>query len=132
MIYKRDEYIEESPDDRKFPLRQIEQLQTIDGSSTRFVGHVSLAIQTPMGYSNMPLSFEIEAPSLAEAFKKFPAAAEAEIENAKKELEEQIGEMRRKAASRIITPGELPPGAMPPGGLGGQPGAGGLKGLIRP
>ena len=112
MIYKREEFIEESPEDQKFPVKQIEVLSSLDGKESRYVGRVSLGLQTPMGVQTIPVSFEVEAKSIQEAFAKFPARAETEVEAAKKELQEELQEMRRRSASRIVTPGDLPPADM--------------------
>ena len=68
-------------------------------------------VMTPMGV--LPIHFEIEAGSLAEAVQRFGAAAEQGLEDTLKELQE----MRRQQASSIMVPGG--------GGMGGAPGAGG-------
>lgn len=109
MIYRREEYFEENPEDQRFPVKQVEQLTSLDGTVKKFVGRVSLGLQTPMGVSSLPISFEIEAASVTEAFQKFADIADAEIERAKGELQNELQEMRRKSQNRIITPGELPP-----------------------
>lgn len=110
MIYKREEFIEESPEDEKFPAKQIETLTTLDGAKTRYIGRLSMGIQTPMGVSSIPITFEIEASGIEEAFRQFEAKAEVEIEKAKGELQDQLQDMRRKAQSRIVTPGEIAAG----------------------
>ena len=69
----------------------------------------------------LPLVFEIDATSLAEAVGKFAAGAEAAIELTRHEIEQ----LRREAASQIIVPDRMPGGL---GGPGGMPGGG----LIRP
>jgi hypothetical protein len=127
MIYKREEFFEENPGNERFPVKTIEQVTAVDGSETRFIGRVSLGISTPMGMSTLPVSFEIDAPSIREAFAKFEQIAEGEIDKAKSELQEQLQEVRRQAQNRIVTPGEmgglnLPGGQGPgaPGGPGGQ------------
>ena len=112
MIYKRENFVEQDSEDKKFPLKQIEQLTALDGSSKRFVGHVSLGLQTPMGVQSMPVSFEIEAETIEGAFAKFEVLAEAEIEEARKDLEAQMQEMRHQSQNRIITPDEIAPGGM--------------------
>jgi hypothetical protein len=68
-------------------------------------------IMTPMGA--LPVSFEIDAPSLSEAVAQYAAAAKEAVERTVKELQE----MRRQASSGIVIPqGGLPPGAMGGGG----------------
>ena len=109
MIYKREEFFEENPNDAKYPVKQVEQITSLDGSVKKFVGRVSLGIQTPMGVQTLPVSFEIEATTVQQAFQSFAARAETEVEAAKRELQEELSEMRRRSQSRIVTPGELPP-----------------------
>jgi hypothetical protein len=68
---------------------------------------------TPTGV--LPLGFEIEADSLQDAIKKFPAAVKEALEQAI----EEAREYRRESASRIVVPdvaSGLGPGAVPGGG----------------
>lgn len=62
-----------------------------------FVGQAS--IYTPAGA--LPLNFELEAATLAEAIEKFPEAANHAVEETMKQLQE----MRREAASSLVVPG---------------------------
>jgi hypothetical protein len=64
---------------------------------------------TPGGV--LPLSFEIEAGSLAEAAERFPAAVHVALEQAI----EEAREYRREASSRIVVP-DVAGGALPGGG----------------
>lgn len=66
---------------------------------------------TPAGV--LPLMFELEAASLADAIEKFPDAVKVALEQAI----EEAREMRREAASRIVVP-EVggPMGGSPIGG----------------
>jgi hypothetical protein len=66
---------------------------------------------TPAGV--LPLGFEIEAATLEEALKKFPAGVKEALEQAIDEARE----LRREAASRIVVP-EVG-GAVGPGPAGG-------------
>jgi hypothetical protein len=76
-----------------------------------FIGQAE--ILTNMG--PMPISFEIEGKTLAEAVAGFSAAATAAIQR----TVEQIQEMRRQAASQLVVPsGGLPPN-LGQGGRGG-------------
>jgi len=61
-----------------------------------FIGQAT--VMTPMG--SLPLSFELEAASLAEAVAQFGPVAQQAIEDAARELQE----MRRQAASSIVIP----------------------------
>ncbi len=123
MIYKREEFFEENEQDQKFPVKQVEQITSLDGSVKKFIGRVSLGLQTPMGVQSIPVTFEIEATGVQEAFGKFNARAEAEVEAAKRELQSELNELRRRSQNRIVTPGDLPPPDL--GNLGG--GMGKLK-----
>lgn len=76
-----------------------------------FEGQTTLL--TPAG--PMPLSFEIEARTLAEALEQFPGAAQVALEAMLKELEE----LRRERASSLIVPAQ---GGLDMGSLGAPPG----------
>jgi hypothetical protein len=66
------------------------------------------------GAGPLPISFEIEAATLAEAVDKFGDAAKEAIERTVRELQE----LRRQQASSIVVPqGGM--GGLGPGGLGG-------------
>jgi hypothetical protein len=70
---------------------------------------------TPGGV--LPLGFDIEAETLAEAIGKFPDAVRGALEQAI----EEAREMRREQQSRIVVPD------VGGGGLGGAPGGGRIK-----
>ena len=72
---------------------------------------------TPTGV--LPLGFEIEASSLSDALRKFPAAVKEALEQAIEEAKE----LRRESASRIVVPDVG--GSM--GGAGPIPGGGKIK-----
>lgn len=67
-------------------------------------------VMTPMGV--LPVHFEIEASTLAEAVQKFGAAADKGLEDTLNELRE----MQRQQASSIVVPGS---GGGMGGGMGG-------------
>jgi hypothetical protein len=88
---------------------------TLDGATdpsrpVLFSGQTQLL--TPAGV--LPLVFEIEASTLAEALQKFPEGVKVALEQAIDEARE----MRREAASRIVVP-EVGAGAIGPGPAGG-------------
>jgi hypothetical protein len=89
---------------------------TVDPSRpVLFLGQAE--IMTNMG--PMPISFEIEGKSLAEAVANFSSAATAAVER----TVQQLQELRRQAASQLVVPtGGLPPNL---GGPGGPVGRGG-------
>jgi len=121
MIYKSEEYIAEDAESQKFPVKQIECLTAIDGSSTKYIGRLAMAVQTPMGVTQMPISFDISAESVEDAFQKFETFAVGAIERAKRELQQRVDEIRRKAESRIVTPDQLSTtGITKLQGMGGQ------------
>ena len=107
MIYKREDYVEEAGPDAKFPVRQIDVLTDVETGEAKFVGHVTLGLQTPMGVQQIPISFEIDAPDIKGAFGKFDASAEPKIEQARKGIEDEIQRLRQEASSRIVRPGEV-------------------------
>lgn len=83
-----------------------------------YIGETQLL--TPGGL--LPLAFEIEAASLAEAIDKFASGARDAVERTRRELDQ----LRREAASSIIVPDRLP-GGLDPGGPGGLPGGGKIR-----
>lgn len=111
-LYREDVFT----DRRAGSIRRLTPV-TADGAddSTRpvlYSGQTQLL--TPAGV--LPLGFEIEAQTLAEAVQKFPDG----VKIALSEAIDEAREMRREAASRILVP-EV--GA----GVGPGPGAGGGK-----
>ena len=76
-------------------------------------------ILTNMG--PLPITFEIEAESLADAVEQYGEAAKVGIDRAVRELQE----MRRQASSSLIVPPAGAASALTGGGLGGVPGGGG-------
>jgi hypothetical protein len=108
-------YREEIYTDRKVgtirAMVPVTALGATDG--TRPVVYTGEAqIMTQMG--PLPISFEIEAKTLAEAVEGYAPAAKVAIERTVKELQD----LRRQAASSIVLPGQGGAG-FPPGGLGG-------------
>ncbi len=81
------------------------------GRPVLFIGQAT--VMTPMG--SLPLSFELEAGTLAEAVAMFGAAAQSAIEDTARELQE----MRRQQASSIVIPDA---GAAAMKGFGGKGG----------
>ena len=108
-------YREEIVTDRKVgTIRMMTPLKS-DGTTDagRPVVYTGEA-QIMTGAGPLPINFEIEAKTLAEAVDKFGPAAKEAIERTVRELQE----MRRQAASSIVVPqGGM--GGLPGGGLGG-------------
>ncbi len=107
-------YREELYTDRRVGTIRVLVPVTADGTAdparaTLYVGQIS--VMTPMG--TLPISFEIEGKTLAEAIAKFADGARVAMEDAMRELQQ----LRREAASSIVSP---EPGAVPPVGGGGR------------
>jgi hypothetical protein len=99
-------YREETYTDRRVGTIRVMVPVTSDGSpdaarATLFIGQVS--IMTPMG--TLPISFEIDATSLAEALPKFTDGARAGVDEAMRELQQ----MRRESASSLVLPESAAP-----------------------
>lgn len=87
-----------------------------DSRAVRFLGQTQ--IMTPAGA--LPLNFELEAKTLDQALEQFPTAAAAALERTLEELQE----MQRDSASRIMTPDQGGFGGQGGRGQGGMPGGG--------
>ena len=74
-------------------------------------------VLTPAGM--LPIAFEIDALSLAEAIEKFGEGVKEAVERTIREIQE----LRREQASQIVIPRGIPGGGLGGGGLGG-PGSG--------
>ena len=116
-------YREEMITDRKMGVIHVLTPITAAGATdlTRtpiYTGEVQ--IMTQMG--PLPISFEIKAANLEEAVKLYGDAAKQGV----KDTIEKMQQMRREAASKIVTPG-TPGFGVPP-----APGATGGSGLVMP
>src|SRR5262245_39118540 len=122
-----DLYREDVVTDRRVGTIRVLVPVKIDGSTdpartTLYLGEAQML--TPAGV--LPLTFPIEARTLAEAVEKFGDEAKVAVERAVEELQQ----LRREAASSIIVPDRMPPGALGGPGLGGPgppPGGGRIK-----
>lgn len=106
-------YREDSYTDRRVGQLRVLTPVRADGTPdtarpTIYVGQIS--VMTPMG--TLPISFEVDAPDLAQAIDRFGDAAKVAMDETMRELQQ----MRREAASQIVIP---EPGAVPPAGGGG-------------
>jgi hypothetical protein len=111
-------YREEIYTDRKVGTLRVLQPVKSDGTpdpKRRTVYQGEAQLMTNMG--PLPISFDIEAATLAEAVAQYPEATKAGIERAMREIQE----MRRQASSSIVLPpagATLPP--VGPHGGGGK------------
>ena len=78
-------------------------------------------IMTNMGA--LPVSFDIEADTLAQAVANYGDAARAGIERTMQELQD----LRRKASSGLMVPSAGGASALTGGGMGGMPGGGKIQ-----
>lgn len=72
-----------------------------DDSSRPMMFSVETQILTPQGL--VPVHAPVEAATLSDAIEKFPAAIQAGLDR----MIDEAREMRRQAASRIVTPQEV-------------------------
>ncbi len=105
---------EEIITDRKIGTLRVMTPIRADGSvdasrRTTYVGEAQMV--TNMG--PLPISFEIEAASLAAAVEAYGPAAKEAFERTVRELQD----LRRQAASSLVIPGTGGGGAFGPGGL---------------
>jgi len=106
-------YREETFTDRRVGTLQRLTPVTISGEpdASREILYVGQTqVLTPSGA--LPLNFEVEADSLADAITKFGEQAQLALESTMQRLEE----MRREAASSLIVPGSGAAGGVGPGG----------------
>ena len=110
-LYQEDNFT----DRRVGAIRRLSPVRA-DGSAdpsrpVLFIGQAE--IMTNMG--PVPISFELDGPSLAEAVASFAPAAQVAIER----TVQQIQEMRRQQASQLVVPQGPVPGITGGGGRGG-------------
>ena len=108
-------YREEKITDMKLGAIRLMVPVKVDGSDdesrkTEYSGQTQIMTQS----GPVPLEFQIEADSLEAAIEAFAAGANKAIEK----MIEEVKEMQRREASRIVVPGQGP-GGMPGGGSGG-------------
>jgi len=105
-------YLEEVFTDRR--VGTIRRLTPVDGNGAPDPARKVVYIGETQVMSNvgaLPIVFEIDATSVADAATKFGPLAKDAVEQTMRELQE----LRRQAASSIV----VPQGGLPPGGLGG-------------
>lgn len=109
-------YSEEILTDRKMGNIRILTPVLADGSadpSRNLIFSGEIQIMTQMG--PLPINFDIEADTVQEAVKKYGEAAKAGVQK----TIDKIQEMRREAATKIVTPGT--PGFGVPPDTGSSP-----------
>jgi len=109
MIYRKEEYVQHDENDREFPIKQIDRLEGVDGGGVRFIGRAVLNMQTPLGIQQLPVSFEVQADSIRDAFARYAEYARPQIEEVRSRIQQRIEQLRQGEESRIITPGQAAP-----------------------
>ncbi|HVE49713.1 MAG TPA: hypothetical protein VNG69_08860 [Casimicrobiaceae bacterium] len=117
-------YREEIYTDRKMGTLRVMQPVASDGApdasrKTLYLGEAQL--MTNMG--PLPITFDIEASSLADAVAKYGDAAKVGVEQTMRELQE----MRRQASSSLVIPPAGAAAALGGGGMGGLGGGGKIQ-----
>ncbi len=107
MIYRKQEFVQDETDDPDFPIKVIDQLEQVGGDDVRFIGRATLNMQTPIGIQQFPISFEIEADSIEEAFEDYVEAAGPRIEEVRQRVQEHLSKVREDLTNRIITPDQM-------------------------
>ena len=118
-LYREDVYT-----DRKIGtirvMTPVTSLGGTDGSRpVLYVGETQILTSGGL----LPVAFQIEAATLAEAIDKFATGANEAVERMRREIER----LHREASSSIITPDRIPGGFDPMGGPGGMPPGGKIR-----
>jgi len=96
-------YLEETFTDQQ--VGTIRRLTPVDSTGAPDAARPVIymgAAQAMTAAGPIPLNFDIQAESLAEACEKFAAGAQAAVE----EMAVRLDEMRREQASQIVVPGQ--------------------------
>ncbi|MFO8007282.1 MAG: hypothetical protein R6V05_06045 [Candidatus Brocadiia bacterium] len=106
MIYRKQELVQDDTGDADFPIKVIDRLESLEGDTVRFIGRGAINMRTPAGVQQFPISFEIEAGSIEEAFEQYTAHAKPKVEEVRQRLQQQLDRLREQQGNRIVTPGE--------------------------
>jgi len=104
MIYQKEEFVEDETGDPDFPIKMVDRLQSRDGENTRFIGRATLNMRTPIGIQQFPISFEIKADSVEEAFEQYSGTARPRIEEVRQQVQQQLQQLRQQQEGQIVTP----------------------------
>ena len=115
MIYEKREFVQDGTGDREFPIKVVDRLEAVDGTTMRYIGRATLNLRTPFGVQQFPVSFEIEAGSVEDAFAGYAEAARPKIEQVRQRFMARLEEFRRQQEQQA--------------GGASQPGAGGIISL---
>ncbi len=104
MIYQKQEFVEDETGDSDFPVKIVDRLESLEGETTRFIGRAAINMRTPAGIQQFPISFQIDADSVAEAFQKYSDAAQPKIQEVRQRLQSQLQKLREQQEGNIVTP----------------------------
>ena len=106
MIYRKDEFVQQDAEDTEFPIKQVDRLEPLEEGTPRFIGRAALNMTTPMGIQQMPVSFEIDAATIEDAFARYAESAKPKLEEVKQRVQQRLEELRQSGEGRIVRPGD--------------------------
>ena len=105
MIYRKEEFVQQDAEDTEFPIKQVDRLEPLQEGRSRFIGRAALNMTTPIGIQQMPVSFEIDADTIEDAFARYNEHARPKLEEVKQHVQQRLDELRRSQEERIVRPG---------------------------
>jgi hypothetical protein len=102
MIYRKHEYVQDQTGDEQFRVKVIDELTDVLGQTVRYIGRATVNMQTPLGIQQFPVSFEIEAASIEEAFAAYSQMAGPKVESVRRHVQALLD--RLKANCRDDSP----------------------------
>ena len=104
MIYRKEEFVQQDAEDAEFPIKQVDRLEPLQEGKSRFIGRAALNMTTPVGIQQVPVSFEIDAETIEDAFEGYNEHARPKIEELKQHVQQRLDELRRSEQERIVRP----------------------------
>ncbi|NLW51191.1 MAG: hypothetical protein GXY85_10180 [Candidatus Brocadiaceae bacterium] len=105
MIYRKDEFVQQDQDDKEFPIKQVDRLEPVPEGPPRFIGRAALNMNTPMGIQQIPVSFEIEAETIQDAFARYTELARPKLEEVKQHVQQRLRQLHAAEQDQIVRPG---------------------------
>ncbi len=94
VIYRKHEFVQDNTGDKQFPVKVIDELTDVLGQAVRYIGRATINMQTPLGIQQFPVSFEIQAQSVQEAFAAYSDAASPKVESVRRHLQALLDKLR--------------------------------------
>ena len=110
MIYRKDEFVQQDDQDTEFPIKQVDRLEPVGEGTSRFIGRAALNMTTPMGIQQIPVSFEIDAETIEDAFARYVQQAKPKLEEVKQRVQQRLDELRKAEQGQIVQPGQTDSG----------------------